>query len=609
MSSSPKVATASSEAASTATAPAAAAVKKPSAWQEYAKGIVAFCALVAGYVWSFSYDMNDSYDTFRWMWNGENWRLAEFRHVIQRMLPLYLWLELRFDGIHISPMRLLTGIDFVCAALAVMLLYRTIREWTGSNWLAFWTAFGFGTCHCIWVYAGSGRLYSTSMFLVTAGYYLAWHVVSGEHKRSPYWVAFGAGAMMSLASLFWLVHVFNALAGGFLILLYPRESFRKRLKYFLFYGTVGTLIAAGAFAATMKYADIPFTQAGVQKWVAATETQPMKLYWQSPMNASFGQASGIVVMYQLPYMINGLIRPFPKTVHMASLPWQATKFVFVWILLLLAYVYPLVVWKRSKSPAMRALIAALYFALAVNLWFGLAWLGSDMQRFMPTLISQFALAAISVQHLLSRTAHRRVVAGVLIASLLFIAADNLAESLLPSQTRYHVLAAEQSDLHPYIRPNDLLLTFGRDYSISFAAMSIYYTGLRTLNLSNDIVRWRWDAPDWQQQLTSRINDRAPFGGRTFVSERLYLGLNPAVAGWNERQRSYPTLRQVSDYFQHNYCGAPAFVLEGIRYWELSPKSPVCPRYKPQLWPLAKDGKPRCCAPVMVNTDGFESIPQ
>jgi hypothetical protein len=544
-------------------------------WRALGMNALVFVLILTGYLLSFSFDMNDALDTARWMEGGNVLRLAEFRHLVQRMLPLYLWQGLQSWNIHLSAMALLNLLDFVSAALSVMLLYRVLLDLIESRWLAFTASFAYATAHCIWIYTGSGRLYSTSMLLVFAGYYLALQLPNAD--RGAWRLVAGSGAMMCFASLFWLVHIFNAVGAGLMILLLPRRhSWAQRVGYFTLYSLAGILLTILISVSTLRYANIPLTRDAVRTWMEGTGTQPMKFNWQSPMNAAYGQANGILVMYELPYMINAVIRHDPRLTRMASFPWQAAKFGLVWVLLLSVYVYPLWIWRQARR-WLKSVIFALYVPLAINMWFGLGWLGSDVQRFMPTMLSQFALAAISIQYLLSRVPRPRVVAGILVACIGFIAANNFLESLLPSQRRYIVLERELSGLRPYLRENDLFVTFGRDFTISSAAMSVYYGGVHYLNLTNDITRWHWDSTAWNTSFDEVIRSTWAEGGRVYIMDRLAHGLNPPVAAWNEEQHPKPTLGDFGRFLTEGYCVVPAFVIESSEYFAVVPKQPRCPR--------------------------------
>src|SRR5581483_11642229 len=245
----------------------------------------------------------------------------------------------------------------------------------------------------------------------------------------------------------------------------------------------------------------------------------------------------------------------PRILAMASLPWLAAMFVFVWILLLLCYVGPFFLFRRAEWST-RALIVALYVPLALNFWFGLGWLGTDVQRFMPAMLSQFVLAALVVQALLRRIWYPRALAWVLTACVVFIAADNLIESLLPSQRRYIALERQMSELNPYLRSNDLLVNFGRDITISYLTMSAYHAGAYGLNLTNDHTRWNWDRPDWKPALNQVFETTWNRGGRVFVMDRLAEGFNPPAAAWNERQHPVPTVQQIAAFLRSDYCSHP-----------------------------------------------------
>ncbi len=531
---------------------------------------------MAGYMVSFSFDENDALDTAYWMERGEIALLLEFRHLVQRMLPLWLWQGMNAVGWRVDAMRLLNLWDFATAAASLMLLYRVLRQLQLSVAVSFWAAFAYGTAHCVWVYAGSGRLYSTSMLLAFAAYYAALHMRQTESARGRWIATLAAATLVCFASLFWLIHVVNAVGVGLLLFaLPPQASWGQRLGYFAGYSAAGILLTLAIAVACLTYVQIPLEGPAIEAWMDAAGTQPLQFDKLSPMKASYGQAHGILVMYELPYMINGVMRNDPHLLRMASLRWQLAKFALVWTLLLLVYVYPLAMLGKAGTEQ-RIVILALFVPLAINMVFALGWLGSDVQRFMPSMFSQFALGALAVQHWLARTRWPRLVAGALIASLLFIAADNLRESLLPSQIRYQRLAEQMKSIRPYVKPPDLLVTFGRDVSITYLTMIRYYAGPHFLTTTNDGSTYNWDRNDWREHFAERVKTPGQRAGRFFLMDRMALGLNPPRAAWSEVQHPHPTVKEFAAFVQSEFCLTPAFHIGSSQYFEVARKTTPCP---------------------------------
>ncbi len=115
----------------------ATAIPRARAWML----ALVFVLIIAGYALSYSYDPNDTLDTVYWMEHGDFRSLLEFRHLVQRMLPLWLWLGLHALGINVSALALLNTWDLITAAASVMLLYRVLQEITESRWLPFAATF------------------------------------------------------------------------------------------------------------------------------------------------------------------------------------------------------------------------------------------------------------------------------------------------------------------------------------------------------------------------------------------------------------------------------------------------------------------------------------
>ncbi len=535
-----------------------------------------FVLIVAGYAMSYSYDPNDTLDTVYWMEHGDIRSLLEFRHLVQRMLPLWLWLGMKAIGIEVSALALLNTWDFITAAASVMLLYKILHELTESRWVTFAATFGYATTHCVWVYTGSGRLYTTSMFLVFGAYYFALRMGKEINERRRWLLAFAAGTLVCFASLFWLVHFFNAVGVGLLLMLLPAGvSWIRRSGYLAFFSATGIVLALTVGIACLVYVGVPLEKPAIKAWLASAGTQPLEFNALSPMKAAFGHAQGIAGMNELPYMINGLMLKDSKLVHMASLPWQLGKFVLVWLLLTLVYLYPLWMLRRA-SEQMRILIVALYAPLAINLVFALGWLGTDEQRFLPTMFSQFALAALAVKDLVARVPQPRLVAGALVAALLFIAGVNLIEVELPSQRQYIPLEAEIKAVKPLVKPVDVGFSFGRDIDVNYNTLSNFYLGTRFVNTTNDPTAYAWDRSDWKDYFDNRLRTAEAKGGRVFVMDRMALGVNPPEAAWSEKQHPRPTVREFAEFLRSEYCVVPVFQLRGDEYFRVAPKNASCP---------------------------------
>lgn len=541
------------------------------------KCVLLFALLMAGYMVSFTFDSNDALDTAYWMEKGDIRSLLEFRHLVQRMLPLWLWQGLNALDLRMPALTLLVLWDFATGAASVMLLYVLLHMLTKSRPISFGATFAYATAHCVWIYTGSGRLYTTSMLFIFAAFYLALKMADARSERARWMMALGAATYVCFSGLFWLVHVFSGISVGLLLLLMPAGvPLRRRLAYVAGFGLFGLVLTAAITVSCLIYVNIPLEGSAVKSWMAEAGTQPMQFDALSPMKASFGHAHGILAMYPLPYLINGLMLKDPQLSQVGSFPWQFGKFVFVWLLLVLVYLYPLWLFWKAESER-RWLLALLYFPLAVNMFFGLGWLGSDVQRFMPTMFSQFALAALSVQDLLNRVSRPRVWGPALAVSLVFIAGVNLLESVLPSQRRHLELETAMQSIRPYTRPDDLMLNFGRDLPISYQTAMRFYGGASIgYTTTNDATKYNWDRLDWRDEIERIRQATEARGGRLFVMDRLAEGKNPASAAWSERQHPNPTVRQFAEHMRTRYCVIPAFYLPQGSYYRIAERTSHCP---------------------------------
>jgi hypothetical protein len=549
-----------------------------SALLSHAMGLSAFVLIAVGYQLTFSYHYDDALTAAREL-DGQFVQgplsLVEFRHFVNHLWPFWTLQFLRGLGLHVSGIQLIHFMDLATATVAVTVLYLLLQDLVQSHFIAFAGAFTYSTAHSVWLYAATGRLYSTSMLFAISAYYLAVQIRRPLSQRMRMTIAIASAAMVCFACYFWLVHIFNALGVGILFLLLPAEEARlPRIKRTLVFGVTGILLTMVIGASSLAYAGIPLTRQGVQAWIAASGTQPMKFGLHGLMAAAYGQADGILATPNLLYVVRGWMLKDRAMEGIASFPWQFSKFILVWLLLALAYIYPWILFRRAPT-LQRILIFSFYVPIAVNMFFGLGWLGTDVQRFLPALISEVCLAAMSFEDWMSRVSRPRTLAVCVAGAIIFIAAVNLFEEELPDQRRYIALEAQTEAVRPYVRPTDLLITFGRDFDNPYSTTVMYYTGASYLTLTNDALYYDWDSPAWKSVVESLWRKTIGQGGRMFVVDRLATGRYPPQAAWSEYRHPSPRVKEFAHFLQTNYCLSPAFYLGTTQYFDVQPRRPIC----------------------------------
>ena len=534
--------------------------------------------LATGYGLSFSHHFDDALDTARWMQTGNIQKMFEFRHLISRIVPFWLWEGLRAAGVRIAALTLLELTDFASAIGAVLLVSALLRRLRLPAGVALGATFAFATSWAFWMYVGTGRPYSTATFFAVAAYFVALGMDEASSERARWMRAAGAGALALLGCLFWLQQVTNCIGVGLLVALRPRDcSWSRRAAYLALYSATGIFLTAAILLAGLHYTGVVQSPSDVQGWVAGTHTAPLQLTFSSTMKASFGNAAGLVTLENLPYMVNGVLLHDPRLLQIGSLPWLLAKFVLAWAVLIPIYFYPLFAFRRAAAD--RQVILACFFApLALNLVFALLWLGSDQQRFLPSLLSLVVLGALALESLLSSLANRASARKFAIAVALivvgFFAGDNLVEGTLRDQRQFTVLAGEMQAAQGSVNENDFILLFGRDFSVTYHTMVAYYLGPSYLDM-DDVAFYDWTGPNWRRQLASYIEPPLSRGGRVFVVDRLALGLNPVSAAWSEVQRPHPSVREVSRFLRDNYCLHPAWSIGPTAFWQLERRGAAC----------------------------------
>lgn len=546
--------------------------------KHYGMGLLVFLLTAVGYQLTFSYHYDDALTAAREL-DGQfvqgTLSLVEFRHFVNHLWPYWLLQFLHWLGIHISGIQLIHAWDLITASAASMFLYLLLRELVENSYIALTGAFSYSTAHCIWLYAATGRLYSTSMLFSISAYYLALQMRKPLSERKRLLIALASAASVCFACYFWLVHIFNALGVGILLLLLPVEdSWLPRIKRTAVFGVTGILLTLVVGISSLSYAGVPLTRDGIHTWIAGSGTQPVKFGLQGLMAAVYGQADGVLSMPSLIYVVHGMMLHDPVMSRLASFPLQFAKFLLVWAMLALAYIYPWLMFRRATK-LNKILIFALYVPIAVNMFFGLSWLGADVQRFMPVLICQICLASMSVQDRIARTSRPRALVAALAAVCIFMAGVNLFDEELPDQRRYIPLAAQVQSIRPYVRPSDLLITFGKDFDNPYSTTVMYYTGASYLTLTNDAFYYDWDSPAWKSTVQSLWQKTAAQGGRVLVVDRLATGIYPPQTVWSERQHPRPTVSEFASFLRANYCLVPGFYIGSTQYYELQPPHPAC----------------------------------
>ncbi len=530
-----------------------------------------------GILWlTFSGVQDDALDTAYWMERGDARSMLEFRHLILRLAPFWTWNFLRAAGVALDALTWLMIWDFISSALLLMMMFALLLRCAGNRAIAAAGTFAFGTAQCIWIYSGSGRLYSTSMLLAVCAYYL---VVPRAETPSPRMRILSnmiAAAFVSFAGMFWMVHVFNAVGVGLLILFFPlKQHLGARVLNITAYSLTGIVLVVAVAASCLLWVGIPLESAAVSHWLSSTQTAPMKYDVLGIMKGSFGHAAGILVMNELPYMINGLMLKDAKLLQTGSFPWQFAKYVFVW--LILGAIYLRTLWLLFRATAhVRLLVLAFFVPLGVTLVFAFGWLGTDVQRFAPAMPSLVVLGALGVQQWLPRLQNPRKFAVIAWACLAFIAANNLVETNLRNRAFLSEVAQQMAAIRPLTRSSDLMVNFGRDFPVTYQTMTHYYGGATSLTLTNDAVFYDWDSPQWQQEIRRYWEKHKAMNGRVFMMDRVVDGVNPVEAAWSEKQHAKPTVREFAQHIREAYCVLPAFKVGPQAYFELRENAGSCP---------------------------------
>ncbi|NDQ56074.1 MAG: hypothetical protein GZ088_03245 [Acidipila sp.] len=512
------------------------------------------------------------------MSSGDVQAMFEFRHLISRLIPFWLWRALVAAGVHLQALTLLEITDFLSAVAAVMLMYRLLRQLEISRGVAAGFTAAFGISWAFWMYVGTGRPYSTSMFFALAAYSVAVSMDAAPTESSRLLRTAGAAALGMLSCLFWLQQFTSCIGVGMLVAMRPRSiSLPRRTLYLAVYGFTGIVLSLAILLAGFSYTGVVHSTSDVQGWIAGTHTAPVKFEGSSVMKAAFGHAALVFPLHNLPYMVHGLLLHDSRLVAVGSLGWELSKFTIAWLIFLPVYAYALLAF-RNATPDRKALLACFFVPLAVNLVFALLWLGSDQQRFLPSLTNVVVLAAMGFTAALerfrdARPARQRLTIGA-ITLLLFVAGTNLIDGVLRDQREFTHLAHAMEQARGAASDKDLIVFVGRDISPTYKTMVAYYIGPSYIDLGDEAF-YHWARSDWAGQLSSQIEPVWSHGGRVFILERLALGENPVSAAWSEKQRPFPKMKDVALFLRTHFCVVPAWHIGADSYWQVAPRTAAC----------------------------------
>jgi hypothetical protein len=534
--------------------------------------------LLIGYVLAFSHHFDDALDTARRMQSGDVRTMFEFRHLISRLVPFWLWRGAGAIGFHPSALTFLQFTDFISAVAAVMLMYHLLRRLEISRRVAVGFTIAFGTAWAFWMYVGTGRPYSSSLFFAAAAYSVVLSMDTAVSERSRMLRVVGAAALVMLSCLFWLQQFTACMGVGMLVVLRSRGvSIPRRTFYLAIFGITGVVLSAAILLAGVAYTGVVRSTADVHGWIASTHTAPVKLDASSIMKAAFGHAALVFPLHNLPYMVHGLLLHDARLVAVGSLGWELSKFLIAWLILLPVYVYPLVAF-RGAPPQRKVILISFFTPLAVNLVFALLWLGSDEQRFLPSLINVVVLGALAysaaIEHYRDAQSARQRLMGASLAMLLFIAGTNLVDGVLRQQREFTHLAQEMEQARGAANQNDFVVIFGKDISPTYETMLAYYVGPTYMDMGDEAF-YHWGRSDWANQLTSLIEPVLARGGRVFVIDRLALGRNPVSAAWSEVQHPEPKVKDLALFLRTRYCVTPSWHIGTDSYWQVASRTPAC----------------------------------
>jgi hypothetical protein len=490
--------------------------------------------------------------------------LIEPGHLVWRPLGS---LSSHLLGMMQSSSQTLWVLQFLCVAtsvLAVLAIYLLLRALFRPT-PAFLGALLFLLSNGFWVYSFTGSSYGLSVLLCALSLRLAIKPPEAL-RRLPQ--ALLVGVACGLATASWAIQVIVAPSLWLVLLLGPADN-RRSLRSA---GTMTAALAAGFLAAFVVPLLIGYTLSttnapecgdvvGAMRpsfavWLSCTQHHiPAHFGLASVLRMLMGWPQSIVSIGDLNYQLRLWLfheSAFPLT------PWLAV--LAVWYAALAAALLVLARHFRSLDRPRQGVLLAALLALVVNLLFAIAWQGTDLERYLPSLPFQLLIFAQVIELQRAHWGSATVLAGGMLV-LLIVGLVNWTGTFAPVLARDSYRQAWVDALHQATGPNDLVVLFGPRARV--IALPHDPTLPKIDNVSNEIVQ---RAESWRARELHDIDVTLARGGRVFLSDSLFASGYAPRDGWSFKEYPNPTPREIAAVFQPLRSDRIAFVVHGERVW-------------------------------------------
>jgi len=459
----------------------------------------------------------------------------------------------------------LQGLCLAASVVGVVAIYVLCRNVTGPGMALFVAAFS-AVSNGYWVYAFSGCSYTLGVLFQT----LALHYAIREREAGHRWRnALAAGAFGGLALSAWGPNALAAPAILFALITATagsckrvQQSFQKAAAFALGYATTSVLPFVLAFVLARN---LPSWRVGMQtssgltfaKWLSTANNNGVPLHVGATqlLRAAMGWAQSVVSLSDVGYRL--------RLWHFGEGPFPVSLWSLVLLLFYVGVLVLAVILIRSGArldTRLRSLTYASVFALGLNLAFGAAWQGADLERYLPSLPFQMLLLAITLNLLWERVDRVPFLSVVLVTAIAALVIVNWQGTFKPVLDADSYRNLWVTAIRQHASQGDVVVVLGQRKSVIVPPHDGNFPRIDMLSDEIEQGGARWRSEIDEIRLTQRR------GGRVFLADSLFWLDSAPRDGWSFKEHPMPTPREIHDAFMPFKSETVAFTVGEERVW-------------------------------------------
>ena len=487
--------------------------------------------------------------------------LIEPGHLLWRPLGYVVGHALNTLGTYSSALWTLQGLCLAASVAGVAATYVLCRQVTSPG-IALFVAGFTAVSNGYWFYSFSGCSYTLGILFQT----IALNYAIKKREATEGWRnAFAAGGFGGLAASAWAP---NVLAAPALIVALFRPTGGSRTPVRQFLGT-GCVVALGYFATFALPLALAYGCTGSQWRVQPTSSGVTFAQWLSSsrhgvpvhmgltqlLRAALGWAQSVISLSDLGYRLK-LWRLAEGAFPVSS--WNLALLLFYGGAVLLAVI---LLRGRSRLDARaRALTSAAVLAVGLNLAFGIAWQGTDLERYMPSWPFQMALLALAL-NVLWEGADRTQFISPLFAAVVVLGIVNWQGTFKPVLDANSYRNAWITAIRQHASGGDLVVLFGQRKVVIVSPHDENFPKIN--EISDEIEK---GGTGWRSVEINEIERTQSRGGRVFLGDSLFWLDSAPRDGWSFSENPVPTPRDISEAFMPFKSDTLAFTVGRERVW-------------------------------------------